>query len=245
LSLKNVIADLKDKSVDLTIFLGDLLTYGVQPVGVLEQIFEYKNSNPSVFIKGNHDQIYFDIHTNLNFEYKKFPDFVKESIDWTLGKIGNIDLYSLFDWKEDYILKNIYLAHANPFKYSDWRYLNDLDLVHAAFSEINKKNCSVGVFGHSHKQKLLKQDSNFYISSLTNLNYSISYNQSYIFNAGSAGQPRGKSLCYLLLCFNANNMNAFFKSFRFDLTESISMISHTSLSTTTKEILISYLRSYL
>lgn len=51
--LTTVLKGLKNKRVDITIFLGDILTYDYQPREVMSILNEYKRENPAIFIKGN------------------------------------------------------------------------------------------------------------------------------------------------------------------------------------------------
>ena len=129
-ALKLVLKNLENKKIDLTIFLGDILTYGCQPLEVLHMLCNYKRKYPAIFIKGNHDQIYFDLQSNADKLNYKFPKFVDESVKWTLEKISQISLKDLFFWHDSYYIGNVYFSHANPFFYGDWRYLeNNQNLI--------------------------------------------------------------------------------------------------------------------
>jgi len=50
-ALTAVLEELKNKRVDITIFLGDILTYGCQPIEVLSILKEYESEHPAIFIK--------------------------------------------------------------------------------------------------------------------------------------------------------------------------------------------------
>ena len=57
-----------------------LLTYGAEPNETINLLKSFSKDNECVFIKGNHDQFYFDIENGLDpFKYN-MPKFVKESI---------------------------------------------------------------------------------------------------------------------------------------------------------------------
>ena len=60
-SLGIVLKKLKNEKIDITIILGDILTYGCQPLEVLSMLDKYRSENEVIFIKGNHDQFYFDL----------------------------------------------------------------------------------------------------------------------------------------------------------------------------------------
>ena len=242
-SLEYVLKDLKRDPVDLTIFLGDLLTYGVQPNKVIDLILSYKMVNDSIFIKGNHDQFYFDIQKNITEETYKIPVFVKECIKWTANEIGDNQLESSFDWLDNFITSGIYFAHANPYEYGDWQYVEKIDAVTDAFHELKRKQCSIGIFGHSHRQKFFELSNNNIAIKKPESCADLHPGRSYIINAGSIGQPRGNGFCYLRLDLNINYNTVTFIPFDVDIRNSIYLIEQTSLSVQTQEKLVSYLRS--
>mgnify|MGYP000385496381 FL=1 len=241
-ALKVVLSSLSENSVDLTVFLGDLWTYGCQPNEIIDMILTYQSKCRCVFIKGNHDQFYFDIQTGLNFKNYNMPGFVEESIDWTAQRVSSIDLLSLFDWQSDFIFEKVYFSHANPFDYGNWGYLDKIETCQSAFDELAIKSCMVGVFGHSHRQKFIQQIAGNLIEHDSN-SVRIGANEKYIINAGSIGQARGYGFCYLLLELDAGYVKADLIPLSFDLTNSIALIENANFSQTTQQKLIDYLRS--
>ena len=88
--------------------MGDILSYGCQPFEVIEILTKYCSSEPSVFIKGNHDQFYFDLQAGVkNLQYN-LPKFVQESVEWTFNLINTIPLNKIFKWYENYTIGNLY-----------------------------------------------------------------------------------------------------------------------------------------
>lgn len=242
-ALEYVLKTLKKAPVDLTIFLGDLLTYGVQPNKVIDLISNYKLLNNSVFIKGNHDQFYFDIQNNVSEEAYDLPVFVKECINWTANEIGNTQLETSFDWLDNFIINEIYFAHANPYEYGNWQYVEKTEAVSDAFIELRRRECSIGIFGHSHRQKIFEASDNEVICKSPEGSVSLRDDKSYIINAGSIGQPRGNGFCYLRLDLSNNDNTVTFIPFELDIRNSIKLIEQASLSFQTQEKLASYLRS--
>jgi predicted MPP superfamily phosphohydrolase len=106
-ALTLVLKELKNKNIDITIFLGDILTYGCQPLEVLSMLSKYKKKNPTIFIKGNHDQLYFDLQSSLKKSSYKLPKFVDECVNWTLEKISPFLLKDAFLWHDNYCIGNI------------------------------------------------------------------------------------------------------------------------------------------
>jgi lipopolysaccharide/colanic/teichoic acid biosynthesis glycosyltransferase/predicted phosphodiesterase len=242
-ALTLVLKELKNKNIDITIFLGDILTYGCQPLEVLSMLSKYKKKNPTIFIKGNHDQLYFDLQSSLKKSSYKLPKFVDECVNWTLEKISPFLLKDAFLWHDNYCIGNVYFSHANPFLYGDWSYIEKHQNLLKSFEELNKKNFFAGVFGHSHRQLFIGNKKNTLYEMDTypsDINNDI---EQLIINVGSIGQPRGKGLGYVLLNINNNKLHeASFKKIKIDLRNSIELIKQTKLSEDTKEKLINYLK---
>ena len=138
-ALMKVLDELAGMSIDLTVFLGDILTYGMQPRQVLDLLTTYSEANDVVFIKGNHDQFYFDIQRDQESLAYQVPDFVEESIQWTLTQIGNQRLEELFNWQEHHQVDGVYFSHANPFGYGNWGYIEDAENTAYTFKVLADK----------------------------------------------------------------------------------------------------------
>ena len=240
-ALTTVLKELKNESIDITIFLGDILTYGCQPREVVSILNEYKNENLAIYIKGNHDQFYFDLQSSVKKSSYKLPKFVEESVNWTLKKISPLLLKDVFEWHENYHIGDVYFSHANPFSYGDWSYIEKPQDTHRALQELRKKNVFSGVFGHSHRQLFIGSKKNAlyemdaYSSDVNNIDQLI-------INTGSIGQPRGKGLGYVLLEIkNDKLLKASFEKIKINFENSIDLIRQTTLSQETKEKLIDYL----
>ena len=243
-ALSLTLKELKKEKIDITIFLGDILTYGCQPLEVLSTLNEYKKKNPTIFIKGNHDQFYFDLQSNITKKSSyKLPKFVDESVNWTLEKISPLLLKDLFLWHDNYRVGNVYFSHANPFKYGDWSYLERNQNLLKGFDELSKKKSFAGVFGHSHRQLLIGNKKN-YLFEIDSYSDDINDDlEQLIINVGSIGQPRGKGLGYVLIDMRNDKLNKVtFKKIKIDLRNSIELIKQTTLSIETKEKLKNYLK---
>lgn len=53
-------------SFDKLIFLGDALTYGVNVKETISLLHQLERQYDCIFIKGNHEQIYFDYQNGIN-----------------------------------------------------------------------------------------------------------------------------------------------------------------------------------
>ncbi len=241
-ALKVALGDLKDKKIDRTIFLGDILTYGCQPLEVLNMLEEYKNKYDTIFIKGNHDQLYFDLQSNIKKTNYKLPKFVDESVEWTLKKISPVLLKNIFSWRDNCIIGNIFFSHANPFLYGDWSYVEKPDNLNKSFQELRKKKVFAGVFGHSHRQ-LFFAINNKNIYEVEAYPVQSKNPDQLIVNAGSIGQPRGKGSGYIIMeLYNNELYKANFKKLKINFSNSIKLIKETKFSKETKKKLIDYLK---
>ncbi len=228
--------------VDLTIILGDILTYGCQPCVVLDKLVRFHEKNDCIFIKGNHDQFYFDKEHDFVDANYEIPDFISESIDWTAKQIKNADLGSIFPWCENYKIENIYFAHANPYDYGDWRYVDKPEQCLAAADVLKSKGYEVGVFGHVHRKKAVAINALGDVRLVGTCSRPSSSNEIFIFNPGSVGQARGEGFSFMFLNIAHNEVSYNFSDLNFDLTNSIKLINETTMSTHTKNKIISYFK---
>ncbi len=240
-ALTTVVEELKTKNIDITIFLGDILTYGCQPNEVVSILNKYKKENSAIFIKGNHDQFYFDLQSNVKKLSYKLPKFVDESVNWTIKKITPLQLKDIFTWHDNYRIGNVYFSHANPFSFGDWSYIEKKQDLHRSFQELLKKKVFSGVFGHSHRQLFIgkKKETLYemdgYSSNLNNIDQLI-------INVGSIGQPRGRGIGYSLLEIKNDKLfRASFEKIKINFENSIDLIRQTKLSQETKKKLTEYL----
>jgi predicted phosphodiesterase len=210
-ALSCVLKNIKEKKINKYIFLGDLLTYGIRPNKVIKTLINFKKNNNCVFIKGNHDQFYFDLQNGKNtFDYK-MPTFIKESIIWTKKRL-KFNLLKTFNWVDFHIVNSIYISHSNPYSYGNWTYLNNEKEYIKAFNELERKKIDIGIFGHTHRASKVKYNKETKeISQNEELNNCKMNNKyKFILNSGSIGQPRGKGLSYLIIDNNLENFEYFF-----------------------------------
>ncbi len=244
-ALRVGLAQMDAQGYDHLIILGDLFTYGPSPNEVfteVEKILERPNVH---LIKGNHDQLYIDLFNN-SFEYfNKLPDWLKESVSWTLAELESVLPRILaLPWKENLALNPILFSHANPFRYGDWRYLNDQPLVREALLEIQKQGFSVGVFGHNHRKASFRLNyENSEISELTDFkNIKLSNIQPIYLNPGSLGQPRdtSKFVSYLSLNCQGDNIIIEWHNVKYSVTDYCEKIRRLPLSSKAKLKITSY-----
>ncbi|AXH14476.1 hypothetical protein CP985_14550 [Malaciobacter mytili LMG 24559] len=239
-SLSLSIAQIKEQKIDLCIILGDLLTYGTMPNEVIDLLLEFQKNYECIFIKGNHDQFYFDLQDKKDYKKYKIASFVEESILWTNEKL-KFNLFESFPWQNDFSISNIYFSHANPFEYGNWEYLNDEENIQKAAKTLYDKNMKIGIFGHTHRSKQsivineLKVCNNFLYNSFKNSDEGI-----LILNSGSIGQPRGTEPSILILSVFDDFIEFDYVKVKVDSKIMINKINNSSLSEDTKNKLNSF-----
>ena len=158
---------------DQLILLGDLFTYGVDPVKCADLANEAIHQDGAILIGGNHDQLYIDMERQHFDYFNGLPEWIRESVEWTwdaLDRKWPTDLKCEDEWSSGSLL----LAHANPFGYGDWTYLSNENLLAKAAQKLSERGFRHGVFGHLHRWSSYK-DSGVEIQIV-----------------GSVGQPRSR-----------------------------------------------------
>ena len=224
------------------IFLGDILTYGIDVMGVVEKITSISKTKKMILLKGNHDAIYLSSSEVEMLDYvENLPYWIKESVLFT-KKILAINIFDSLPFVGSYKTHGIYFAHANPYGENDWRYINtDVDHVHASILLKNMQmNC--GVFGHTHRPKyyLNGKVTEVVNSDIERFNI-FSQNTPCIINAGSIGQPRSKAKPHVLLMDIEDDwVTIKFKEINYNIPSHINNLKKSNLSSETLGKLISF-----
>ena len=242
-ALKEFMKGLRNISFDKLIFLGDALTYGVNVKETLDLLRQLKEKYDCVFIKGNHEQIYFDYQNNKNYQYKKFPNFLLESILHTAEKLDFV-LEDEFEWVDYFFYEGVIFSHANLFEYSNWSYLNtekDFCLNHNV--AVSRK-LRGAIFGHTHRAKYKKYKDgavDFNILELPiNQNLSFSPHEVFLLTNGSLGQPRGSVSSFLTCDIKDSEVTVTSTLLSYDIALHCQSIADSSLTVQTKEKLLKY-----
>lgn len=227
---------------DKLIILGDLLTYGVKVNETLNLLKSLSCRYDCVFVKGNHDQIYFDYQNGANYEYKPFPEFIKESVEYTYSLL-DLKLECFFDWRDNCEFGGVYFAHANSFEYGDWSYLNSADDFDRNIFNLSFLGCSVGVFAHSHRSKYKKDSSrDLSVKNLISdgMGVSVSKSERAVFTNGSLGQPRNSLSSFLLCEIKADEVVIKSVNIEYDVETHKDSIFESNLTADTKNKLLSF-----
>tara|TARA_Y100000590_G_scaffold246749_1_gene277218 strand:- start:409 stop:1242 length:834 start_codon:yes stop_codon:yes gene_type:complete len=249
LALKAAISKIKESNVSNVLIMGDLLTYGCSPNSVVEQLIDLSAERNCYFLKGNHDQFYFDINAGAQPFTYEVPSFIRESVLWTQEN-SRYNLYNEFKWFENLIVHNCYFAHANPFTYGNWRYMNHKDDYIDAAKRLNEKGCRTAFFGHTHRTRvgICKSNDNFkniLVDMLpkTTKRYKVDLRDGddiYISVVGSIGQPRGAPASISFLTPETHGFDIDIIELDFDIEAHIKQIQKSNMTQATKDKLISY-----
>jgi predicted phosphodiesterase len=239
IALELALSELLNQNINQCIILGDLLTYGTQPNEVIELLLAFQDKVACIFIKGNHEEFYFDIENNINPIKYKMPKFVEESIFWTNDKL-KYNLQNTFKWIESFTIKNIYFSHANPFEYGNWTYMNKEEDILSASKSLYEKGFSVGIFGHTHRNKNYMVSDKYKKCELYLANNFNPSNNQLILNTGSLGQPRGTQSNIMI--FNISDNLVQFKNIEVNIDSKLMIdeIAKTTLSFETKNKINSF-----
>ena len=177
-----------ENGYDKLIFMGDLLTYGLDVVETLELVSERLENKRAVLLCGNHDVLYRDLLLGNRNYYDRLPAWIQESVEFNLNQLP-IDVWSRISFVNEVHVDNFLFSHANPFGAENWQYLNTLPENATAAETLITRGIHVGVFGHTHRSKWFR----YYHGHgeiLINKFGKMDYSAVHILNAGSIGQPR-------------------------------------------------------
>jgi predicted phosphodiesterase len=224
------------------IFLGDMLTYGVDVIGVVEKIQTISQTQNTILLRGNHDAMYLSSSkTEMSDYVNNLPNWIRESVIYT-DKILAKNTFDLLPFVDSYESCGIYFAHANPYGENDWRYINtDADHVYAS-SILQNLKMNGGVFGHTHRPKYYLNGKVTEVVSSDIERFSI-YGQETpcIVNAGSIGQPRSKVKPHvLILDIDDDYITIKFKEIYYNISLHIDNLKKCGLSKETVGKLISF-----
>lgn len=173
---------------DKLVFLGDLLTYGVDVTETLELVSERLANGNTILLRGNHDSLYQNLLEGETAYYDNLPIWIKESVMWSLDRLP-LGIWSKISFEQKFQHLDFLFSHANPYGSGRWEYLNTLTEHASAAESLLELGLRVGIFGHTHRSKWYRYTSGggaFESSSWGDLDYGAIH----ILNAGSIGQPR-------------------------------------------------------
>jgi predicted phosphodiesterase len=238
-ALKEVSKILSEFKFDKLIILGDILTYGVLVQETIDILKKFEKEYVCIFIKGNHDQIYFDYKKGKEYQYKPFPPFINESIQYTAERLDD-SFEVMFNWEESFICEGVLFTHANMYEYGDWSYLNTEEDFLKNYEILEKRNLRGAVFGHTHRAKYQIYKNGSPQLKLSTLPRKIEINSQFLLTNGSLGQPRNSGASFLICELIDNTFTFESKVINYDLEAHCRSLSESNLSLETQEKLLSF-----
>lgn len=170
-TLEQALRDARREGFDILLLMGDLLTYGVAPLETITLVQDAVERDCAILIAGNHDQMYQQA-TDVGQRYlSTLPDWLQETVAWTSEQLP-AGVMDAFDWQQSWSAGPLFVAHANPYAFGDWRYINSIEEAEAAAIALADRGFRYGLFGHTHRARR------------------FDCAQGTIFTLGSLGQPR-------------------------------------------------------
>ena len=242
-ALKEFMVGLRNINFDKLIFLGDALTYGVDVKETIDLLHRLEEKYDCVFIKGNHEQTYFDYQNNENYQYKRFPNFLLESILHSAEQLSFI-LEDEFEWVNSFCYEGVIFSHANLFDYSNWSYLNTETDFQSNYNIVVSSKLRGAIFGHTHRAKYKKYKGGVVDSNIlelpVNQTLSFSSNDIFLVTNGSLGQPRGSISSFLICDINSTEVVITSIPLSYNIALHCQSITESSLTASTKEKLLKY-----
>lgn len=235
-ALQACLAKMRERGVDRFIFLGDLLTYGPEPERTLEILMTVRNE--SLFLLGNHDDLYLKLFAGENPAYlSRLPEWIRESVDWTASRVDPVRFREI-NFQTSFREKKLFVSHANPYGEGDWTYVDSRAEYAKACTVLRGESVEVGIFGHTHRPKVFLGRTRQLVEVVEPSSFDVRFG---IVNAGSIGQPRGgKCAFFVVLGYGEQGVVVEFIDIGFDFAETARLIKKTSLSDTSKVMLSKY-----
>lgn len=192
---------------DEVVFLGDLLSYGVDVAAVTERIAEICRNGRATLLRGNHDAMYLSADRERTVDYEsRLPEWLRETITFTRERLPVAEFNAL-PFIDAYRCGSIFFSHANPFGRDDWRYLNSEEDHAAACIALRENEFDCGVFGHTHRAKVFAGGPAAFLDVSASPLLLPPEDGPFVLNAGSIGQPRSSysNIIYVLFISVAKN----------------------------------------
>ena len=223
-ALRAALAQAQAGPLDHIVFIGDLLTYGHDVEEVLDLVGETQERRDAILLIGNHDQMYFDLADGARQYLDKLPEWIKDSVTLTSQKFEPATLRGRFKWSPEWQLGKALFAHANPFGFRDYRYLNSAEDHAAAVQALAERDLHLGVFGHTHRPLWIP-------GPIT------------LANAGSVGQPRdAQGSVILRVNLQRDAVTGAFERLAYDVEAHVKELLRTPLPDATKQRLCGFFR---
>ena len=188
-ALQAVLKDIKTRSVDSIVCLGDVVGYYPDP----ERCIELVRENVSLCVAGNHD------YAAINrIDIQSFTYYAYAAMEWTRRNISKeaVDFLSALPLTIE--KDGVFFTHSSPSNPQDWIYVFP-DSEDAVFEAFNSLKFRLNFIGHTHWPSIMIQEGSKIILHSTH-SITLSKNNFYLVNVGSVGQPRDfdSRCCYAI-----------------------------------------------
>ncbi|MBN1759440.1 MAG: metallophosphoesterase family protein [Chitinispirillaceae bacterium] len=188
-ALNAVLGDIRKRSVDSIICLGDIVGYYPDP----ERCIDLVSKQVDYCVAGNHDYAAIGRIDTQNFTYYAYA-----AMEWTKQNISDQARDYLMQLPLTVTLDNMFFTHSSPSNPQDWVYVFP-DSEEAVFEAFNSLMFGLNFIGHTHWPSIMIQEDERII---LHSEHTISLVDShyYLVNVGSVGQPRDfdSRSCYAL-----------------------------------------------
>lgn len=241
IALEAALSSAREIGFDRLVLLGDLFTYGVEPRAVFELVREAQQRDGALLMIGNHDEFYLNPGERTRAYREKMPAWIRDSVDWTERELEGVDLAAL-EWRESCIRAGVFISHANPFEFPDWRYLNTEEEHREAAVALRQRGLQIGVFGHTHRQKVVGIVDDELRMSVSHSCVVPTGDTLTLVNAGSVGQPRNteKRSFLLRLDVSGDEADIEFVPLHYDVEKNKALIRDSRLSDMTTSKLLGF-----
>lgn len=206
-------------------FLGDLVGYGADPVGVVERIM-LMTEEGALVIKGNHDAM--AVHP---------PEDVKTvgdtTANWTHQQLGLQHLRWLDALPMTAHMESVLLVHASADAPERWRYVYDERSASASLDAATAHADVRYVFGgHVHEQSLYYRGSSHHLMKFTpqpGVAVPVPRHRQWLCTVGSVGQPRDGRPDSMYALFDTERAQLTFHRVPYDYTAAAQAIRNAGL----------------
>jgi predicted phosphodiesterase len=178
-ALQAVLKDIKTRSIDNIICLGDIVGYYPDPERCIDLVREHVDD----CVAGNHD------YAAINrIDIQTFTYYAYAAMEWTRSHISDKAKEFLASLPLTIEKDGIFMTHSSPSNPQDWIYVFP-DSEDAVFEAFNSLVFRLNFIGHTHWPSIMIQEEDKII---LHSEHSIKLDKKnfYLINVGSVGQPR-------------------------------------------------------
>lgn len=238
LALEAALTRIRNASIDRVVILGDLFTYGCNPLEVIDLL--ESADRDLMMISGNHDEMY---PSGGDAYLAGLPDFIRESVRWTRGVLQGRRI--ALDLAPELEAGPILFAHANPFGFGDWTYMNGGPAIAEAAGTLQARGKRAGVFGHTHRARISIVTADGVVEEHDPAATSIAFDAPFraaVINAGSVGQPRGTGASMLIARASEQGLECRVEELEYDVDAHVRAILTSEMSALTRKRLADFFR---